>query len=219
MLKTSTRPPGAANGTEGAAPGLVLRRIIWDAIEVNIAGITELITHQWSVKAKTAMLEAQQSRTRAKKAPKDPKADFEESMYRFHDGRHGFPASGFKAAIVGGCRQFDGLPMTQAKVALYVRGEGPDQLVEIVRPESGGEWPRQREDMVRLESGVADLRYRAGYFPWSARLRIEFNPTILTAESVIALVDAAGRGGVGEWRPSAPKSSSGSFGMFEVREG
>ena len=37
--------------------------------------------------------------------------------------------------------------------------------------------------------------------------------------SVIALVDAAGMGGVGEWRPSAPKSATGSYGQFRVASG
>ena len=31
-----------------------------------------------------------------------------------------------------------------------------------------------------------------------------------------ALVDAAGIGGVGEWRPTSPKSATGSYGTFRV---
>jgi len=30
-------------------------------------------------------------------------------------------------------------------------------------------------------------------------------------------VDAGGNGGVGDWRPSAPKSLTGTFGRYEVR--
>jgi hypothetical protein len=37
---------------------------------------------------------------------------------------------------------------------------------------------------------------------------------MLSAESVIAIVDAAGLGGVGEWRPS--KAKTGLYGTFEV---
>ena len=65
-------------------------------------------------------------------------------------------------------------------------------------------------------TGVADLRYRYSFFPWSADLRIRFLPSVLTQDSVLALLDAAGYGGVGDWRPSAPKSATGTFGQFEV---
>jgi len=100
--------------------------------------------------------------------------------------------------------------MTVAKIAIRVIGEGPEQLVAIE-----GE-PHMREDMVRLENGVADIRYRAGYWPWSAILKIVYNSNILTLESLVNLVNAAGMGGVGEWRPAAPKSATGTYGTFAV---
>jgi hypothetical protein len=96
--------------------------------------------------------------------------------------------------------------MTQAKIAIRVLGE----FVPII-----GE-PRMREDMVRLETGVADIRYRPGFPEWSAVLPITFNASLLSVKSLIHLVDGAGQGGVGEWRPSAPKSASGSYGTFRV---
>jgi len=34
--------------------------------------------------------------------------------------------------------------------------------------------------------------------------------------SILALADAAGVGGIGEWRPTSPKSATGSYGTFEV---
>jgi hypothetical protein len=92
---------------------------------------------------------------------------------------------------------------------LHVVGEGTEQLVRIIADE-----PRMREDVVRVGMGTADLRYRAEYWPWRAELVINFVPAMLSAESVIAIVDAAGLGGVGEWRPS--KAKTGLYGTFEV---
>jgi hypothetical protein len=137
-------------------------------------------------------------------------ADYEASFYRLPDGGYGFPSSAFKVAIVGACRLFDGLPMTQAKIAVRVTGEGPLQLVALE-----GE-PYMREDMVRLETGVADLRYRPGFPEWKTVLPITFNAGLLSLDSLVHLVDGAGQGGVGEWRPSAPKSASGGCGTFRV---
>ena len=73
-----------------------------------------------------------------------------------------------------------------------------------------------REDTPRNSGGVADLRYRYQFDPWSAILKVRFMPTVLPAESVYALVDAAGRGGVGDWRPGSPKSNTGSYGTFRI---
>ena len=179
-------------------------------VDVPIVGVSELIVHNWSEKAKRQMLDKQMKNVKTKKEAKDPQADYESSIYKFTDGRHGFPAGGFKAAIVGACRLFDGLPMTQAKIAIMVNGTDGSELVEI----KGN--PYMREDMVRLESGVADIRYRAAYPEWKATLNITFNAGMLSIEQLINLVNGAGFGGIGEWRPSAPKTASGSFGRFKV---
>lgn len=188
-----------------------LTRIEAVEVIVPIIGTTELIVHKWSEKARRQMLEKQMSTgTRTKKDPKDPEADYQSSLYVLEDGTFGFPATGFKSAIVGACRHFDGLPMVRAKACIFVAGVGSDMLVPIIGK------PYRREDMVRLESGVADIRFRGAFPDWSAELRIKFLPSMLSLNSLIALVDAAGLGGVGEWRPSAPKTASGSFGMFQV---
>jgi hypothetical protein len=76
-----------------------------------------------------------------------------------------------------------------------------------------------REDMPR-NSGRGqnnDLRYRYSFFPWSAILTVEFIPVLIDIESVVNLIDAGGNGGVGDWRPSAPKSMTGTFGRYQVK--
>jgi hypothetical protein len=197
------------NGQQGV-PAISLHPLDLRIVEVPVVGDTEYISHRWSEKAKAMMLAAQTSKTRVKKQPKDPQADYEGSIYRLDDGRSGIPAAAFKVAIVGACRLFEGVKMTHVKTVIRVLGEGPEQLVPIEAE------PYMREDMVRLETGVADIRYRAGFWPWAVLLRVRYVATVIDLSSVINLVDAAGQGGVGEWRPSAPKSSSGSFGTFHV---
>jgi hypothetical protein len=120
------------------------------------------------------------------------------------------PATAFKAAMVGACRLFEGISMTQAKSLFYVVGEGDEQLVPIE-----GE-ARVREDTPRNQTGVADLRYRMQFYPWSTTLVVRFTKVAIDADSIAALLDAGGRGGVGDWRPSSPKSHTGTFGQFEV---
>ena len=56
------------------------------------------------------------------------------------------------------------------------------------------------------------------YEKGGAKLLIEFVPSVLSVDSVVSLVDAAGIGGVGEWRPTAPKRN-GDYGRFAVVPG
>lgn len=188
-----------------------MTRIKRETAHIEIKGTAPLIVHRWSEKAKEMMLNSQQGRKTPKSA-KDPNADYEASMYRFADGGHGFPVMGFKAATVkGGARLFGkSVKMTELRQLFTFLSDGDctdgTQLVRI-----SGE-PMMREDMVRVGMGTADIRYRAEYRDWSAILRIEFVPSVIDLDSVVALVDAGGTNGVGEWRPE----KSGSYGTYEV---
>jgi hypothetical protein len=193
---------------------ITLHRIEREQIRVRVVGTAPLIVHRFDEKAKQMMLEAQQTKTRAKKEAKDPVAQFEASKYLLPDGRDGFPAVGFKAAVVGAARLFDGISMVQVKQLIRVVGEGNDQLVPLNLEGP----PVMREDTVRVGMGTADLRYRAQYFPWSADLIIQYVPSQISVDSIVSLVDAGGIGGVGEWRPSSPKGATGSYGTWEVVE-
>lgn len=189
-----------------------LTRIKREVAEIEITGTAPLIVHRWSEKARQMMLDAQQGRKTPKTA-KDPQRDFETSQYRFEDGSHGFPIMAFKSATVrGGGRIFGkSVKMTELRQMLTFQADGDctdgTQLVRIIGPE-----PVIREDMVRVGMGAADIRYRAEYRDWSAILRVEFVPSIIDLGSVVALVDAGGTNGVGEWRPE----KSGSHGTYEV---
>ena len=190
-----------------------LERIKRETAIIEVKGTAPLIVHAWSEKARRMMLDAQMGKKTAKKL-KDPKADFEDSRYKFADGSgDGFPVMGFKAATVkGGGRIFGkAVKMTELRQNLLflADGVGTDaaQLVRIIGPD-----PIMREDMVRVWIGTADIRYRAEFRDWSALLRIQFVPDLIDLGSVTALVDAGGTNGIGEWRPE----KNGSFGTYEV---
>lgn len=176
-------------------------------ISIPVVGDTELIVHKWSEKAKKMMLDKHMGTNAKVREKKVPEQDCYDSIYFMEDGvSHGFPSAGFKSAIVGAIRQISGMTMTATKVTFRVEGE----LLKI-----NGEH-RMREDMVKIDMGKPDIRYRAGYPKWSMVLPITYDADALTADQLVNLVNRAGWGGVGEWRPSAPKSNSGNFGCFHV---
>ena len=211
MAKVKTSKP-----TSDAVDEIKLVRLDKVPMNIQVVGTAPLIVNQWSAKARQMMLAKQMSSgTRSKKVPKDPKADYEASKYKLLDGSDGMPSVAFKAAIVGAARLFEGVTLVQLKTAISVRGQGLDPNGnDLVRLEYDS--VDMREDTPRNATGVADLRYRAMYMGWSCTLHVSTIAGQIGEDSVLSLVDAAGLGGVGEWRPSSPKSHTGTFGTFEI---
>jgi hypothetical protein len=212
-VKINNRKDGemAPKATEKPAAPCVLRQVDRVDMVVPIIGTSPLIPHKWSEKSLRMMRDKQQGgAVRDRREAKIAEAEAEGCQYYLSDGTPGMPATAFKAAIIGACRLFQGLTMVIAKQAIFVVGEGVDQLVRIEGERT------LREDTPRNATGVADLRYRYAYYPWRASLLVRYLPSVIDPGSIGTLVDAAGNGGVGDWRPSAPKSATGTFGCFAV---
>lgn len=210
---------GVANRLPAGEPvGLIIPKPDVQVAKVKIVGTAPLIVHAWSEKARKMIQDKQAKKAKGPKEARDPKADYEASFYVAEEGWYGVPACAFKAALVGAARQVDGMSMVMAKRSFFVLGDGPSKdgghdLTRIRHPVP----PRMRTDMVRLESGVADVRYRPEFPQWSAELTIRFNAGIMSAEQLLNLVALAGAWeGCCEWRPSAPNSATGSYGTWEL---
>lgn len=209
--------PKSSAADTTAAP-IQLRRLEQAEVPFQIEGLTPVIPHRFSEKARRMLREKHTNpgAVRAKKEAKDPEQDAMDSCYWLppvegsSESRPALPATAFKAAMVHACRLFDGVSMAAAKSLFYVVGEGEDQLVPI----EGA--AKMREDTPRNQTGVVDLRYRMAFYPWSATVSVRFIKSAISTDSIAALLDAGGRGGVGDWRPSAPKSATGTFGQFNV---
>ena len=174
-------------------------------IEIRIRGTAPLICHKWSEKAKKEMLAKQMKKSSPGREAKDPERDYRESLYVMEDGGYGFPAIGFKAAMVRAGTYAD-LKMTFLRGAFHISQE----FVRII-----GE-PSMREDMVRVGMGTADIRYRGEFRKWEAVLPIVYNARAISPEQLVNLLIIAGFSvGIGEWRPE----KDGQFGTFAIVEG
>lgn len=238
-MPTKIKPTNRLAGLpgNGAIPSaaITIPKLDVQTIHVNIVGKSPLIVHAWNPKAVRMMLDKQTKTASKGREAKDPLSDLKGSLYYLPDkAGFGVPAPSFKAAIVSAANDVD-MKMTEIKRGLHVNS----YLVPIIAPPLAKEhWTefdeqykdkltfehehgcQMRMDMVRLESGVADIRFR-GCFPiWKAMLEVEFNQAVLSAEQVVNLISAAGYGcGIGEWRPSSPNVRSGEFGRFTVETG
>jgi len=188
---------------------IAIPKIEIETVKFKVRGITPLIVSKFSEKAKQMMLDKQMKKATAGKEAKNPQEQYEQSLYKFSDGkRTGFPAVGFKAAMVRAGKQL-GMVMTDLRGRFHVMAEEGD-LIEI-----HGE-PHIREDMVRLATGVADIRFRGEYSAgWEAEISIQYFRNAISKEQLAQLVVLAGFScGIGEWRPE--RSNSGSYGLFEL---
>lgn len=221
--------PAAPAATEDTVAPLAVPKIqrVW--IKVPIIGTAPLLVHRFSEKAKKQMLDAMQG-VKNPKQPKDPNAEFEAAHYYLRGSTqdnplYAFPAVGFKAATVSSARLFGGITMVQLRQTLFVRGdEGDDgQMMVRIMPltrTSVGTWnedadgrSEMREDVVRVNRGGTDLRYRPMFRTWGATLDVQYVASVLTRESVLSLIEAGGLSvGVGEWRPE----KGGDFGTYEI---
>ncbi|MCM0751537.1 hypothetical protein DEA98_10035 [Brucella pseudogrignonensis] len=200
--------------------GITLPKLNIQLMEVVVIGDSPLIVHAWSEKAKKEMLDKQLKVAKGAREAKDPVADFQNTMYRFEDGGHGFPSIAFKAAAVTAGTSVAGLTKIAARQAFHMLGENADiagafdgaqsrtNLVRIL-----GSEPQMREDMVRVGMGTADIRYRAEYPDWHAKLLVRYNANVLSEAQILNLINVAGFAvGIGEWRPE----KDGNYGMYHV---
>jgi hypothetical protein len=175
--------------------------------QVKIVGTTPLIVHAFSAKAQEKMLGKQTGKATAGREARDPEAEYKACFHVLMDGRYGFPASGIKECAVRGGKALK-MVMTDMRGAFHIIADDPaSQLVAIE-----GE-PHMRQDVGRLENGVANVIFRPCFERWSITMKIAYNTGVVSLEQLLAAINAGGFGtGLGDWRPE----KRGPYGCFKV---
>jgi len=193
-----------AKPTKEKTAAIFIPKIAVNHTTIKVIGISSLIVHAWSEKAKKEMRDKQTGVATQKREFKVPMDDFNGARYLNAEGKDCVPALAFRnAAVEAGV--LAGVFKTTLRKAFFITG--PDLIPIISDP------PIMREDMVRVGQGTADLRYRPEYKNWSCVVPVEFNPKVLSLEQLVNLFDNAGYAiGICEWRPQR----DGQFGRFRV---
>lgn len=188
---------------------------------LTIRGTAPLVQNKFSHKARQKMMADMATPKSAKKAkterpPRDYGDDFQQAQHLTESGRNGVPCAAFRAAMIDACRTV-GLVMTKAKMSVFVVPDGFDvddgtPLVLLTAKK-----PERTESLVRNDNGSADIRIRPMWREWSANVTLEFDADMITSDSVINLLDRAGRQvGIGEGRPFSKNSVGQGWGTFIV---
>lgn len=187
--------------------------------EFRIIGTSPYVQLKFSEKAKQGMMEkhqqGSQSKKGAKKNARDFTEDYKQAMHLSSEGWHGMPASAFRNAMISACRLV-GFKMTQAKLAVFVVGDGVDDTEGTPLIKIQGK-PEQVIHHVRNATGVCDLRVRAMWREWSAILRVQFDHDMFSVEDVTNLLMRVGmQVGIGEGRPDGKSSAGMGWGLFRI---
>lgn len=156
-------------------------------------------------------------KAKTEREPRDYARDFVQAQHIATGGWNGIPCPAFRAAMIDACRTV-GLVMTKAKMSVFIVPDGfdADDGTPLVRILS--DYPPERTEMlVRNDNGGADIRIRPMWREWQADVSVEFDADMITPESVVNLLDRAGRQvGVGEGRPFSKNSVGQGWGTFTV---
>jgi len=175
-----------------------------------------LVIHAFAEKAKEEIRKKQQGRVRKAKEDRAPEEEFKAARYVDGKGRECAPITAVKKAIVTAATAFDDLTKVALRQAIFVSpaADPSSMLVPIEKHDGSPAVGIMREDAVTIGINKRGLAYRPEYAEWQLRVRIEFNPRLVSREQLLALVDQAGWGvGICEGRPE--RSSALGWGRFE----
>ena len=187
-------------------------------IELTLRGRkgSPLVIHAFAEKAKQEIRDKQQKKAKKAKEQRDPAAEYEAAKYVDDKGRECAPITALKKSIITAATAFDDITKVGLRQAIFVDtvASPGSALVPIEDHQGNPAKGAMREDAVTIGINTRGLTYRPEYKEWQLRVRIEFNPRIVSREQLLALVDQAGWGvGICEGRPE--RSSALGWGRFE----
>ena len=202
-----------------------LRPLVERVLSLKIEGTNILYIHRISKKYEQQLIKqaAGKPKQTQKGVVRDFDAEFIGSLYYLDSKGHevaipkkitpkmrfGFPASGFKKAMVSACLFYKSIKKAEAKQLFFIEG----QFVEIKGI------PAKDEFLCRIGgkgpgTGTPAIGIRAKFMKWMAVISIRFCVDAISASSIINLLSEAGKHvGIGEDRPG---KSGNNFGTWKL---
>lgn len=168
-----------------------------------------LLMSKYSNKERDLMTRKQTGQTTEKKKIRNLDEEVEAKKHYTSDGKIGFPAAGFKAALVEAAPYMEGMDKKLASSIQIMGGIIPLDYKK-----------EQINKAVTIDSGSAKApreTWRPEFVDWKCELNIQYNSSLITPQQIVELAKLAGfHIGVGSWRPYTKKSNGGNHGMFTV---
>lgn len=185
-------------------------------IEFKIEGTAPFVQLKFSKKGE--ILEGMADPAKAKKtkrSARDYQKEFIDAMYEGEKGLRGIPAMAFRCAMISACRTV-GFKMTLAKLSLFVESDGFDKSDGIPLVKIEGK-PELCQHACRNANGSTDIRTRAMWKTWSAKVRVRYDADQFSQNDVANLMMRVGmQVGIGEGRPDGRQSGGMGWGLFKL---
>ena len=198
---------------------ITIRAPNFQTAKFKIIGISPLVVHKFSTKARQQIMQTQSegksSKSKKDRKPKDFDEVYQEARHLSSEGWDGVPASAFRAAMISACK-IAGYVMTRAKLSVFVEADGTDrdEGTPLVRIHGT---PRKHEGYARNDNGSVDIRVRPMWEEWHAFLRVRYDADMLTTTDISNLLMRAGlQVGIAEGRPDSKNSCGVGWGTFTV---
>ena len=179
-------------------------------VTINITGDTPLLMEKMSEKVREQLKNLVTGKGKEKNKTRVLEDEVKEKIHMDEDGNIGFPASGFKKAMVEVAPYLDGMDKKKAKGSFFIIGDLRGDLVSIKHKK------QVTNKAVGRDSGINRAPreiWRPEFQDWSCKLFLRYNASQITLNQIIELAKLAGfHIGVGSWTPQ----HSGSYGMFRV---
>ena len=187
------------------------------SVELTLRGRpgSPLVIHAFAEKAKQEIRDKQQKKAKKVKEERKPTEEFRAARYLDEQGRECAPITALKKSIITAATAFDDVTKVGLRQAVFVDSVAAPgaAFVPIETHDGKPAVGVMREDAVTIGINTRGLTYRPEYKQWQLRVRVEFNPRIVSKAQLLALVDQAGWGvGICEGRPE--KSSALGWGRF-----
>jgi hypothetical protein len=188
------------------------------SVEITVVGRqgSPLVVHAFAEKAKQEIRDKQQKKEKKAKEERRPAKECEAAKYIDAQGRECAPITALKKSLISAATAFDDLTKVALRQAIFVDSvvNPGSALVPIENLDGTPAKGVMREDAVTIGINTRGLAYRPEYKEWRLRIRIEFNPRLVSEEQLLALVDQAGWGvGICEGRPE--RTSALGWGRFQ----
>ncbi len=177
-------------------------------LKIKIKGKTPLLMDKFPEQVREQILDKQLGRTKGKKQLRDLDWEYENAIHRISDKKIGFPAQGFKSAMVEstsfvGSRDFSKKLLKGIQI---INSEGND-LIPITYKKLSKLKHYPKDSNTKISPMLED---------WECELVIQFDQNNVAANDLVNLLNYAGfYYGIGVWSPRA--KCGGKYGMYEVK--
>jgi len=180
------------------------------SMDLCVQGTTPLLMEKMSEGIRQQLVNLVTGQGKEKKKARDLNQEVKDKIHKDDKGNVGFPASGFKKAMVESSVYLDGANKKLSKGSFFVIGSLQGDLVPIKFKKM------VVNKAVGRDSGINRAPreiWRPEFQDWSANLRIKYNASQISPQQIVEIAKLAGfHIGIGSWSPQ----HSGSYGMFTV---